>query len=123
MRLSELIASGEISPEELANATELLERVELVKKAIDSCKKNILFPLGTKEIQCYSFMDNAGEYEAWGKVNIDGYFTCSSNWGGNHEIGSCNLLDFKDVFLALDKEEFKDDLRKFLNQQIEQQKE
>lgn len=118
-KLANLIANGEITVEELANATELIERAELVTKGIEACKKTIVFSLGKKEIECYSYMDSAGEYQAWGSCTNDGVFTCSCNWGGNHVIGSCNLTDYKDVFMAFENSEFKHDLRRFLTWQIE----
>ena len=121
-KLAELIANGSISVEELASARELIERAELVTNGIAACKKTLLFPFGTSSINCYSYMDSAGEYEAWGDCSIDGNFTCFCNWGGNHEIGSCNLTDFSEVFMAFENEEFAHDLKRFLLQQINKAK-
>lgn len=118
-KLSTLIANGALSVEELANANELIERAELVKKGIAACKQTLVFPLGTDEISCYDYTDGAGEYHSWGTCTSDGTFRCSCNWGGNHEIGSCNIIDFKDVFLAFDNEKLRSDLRRFLLEQIQ----
>ena len=118
-KLANLIANGEITVEELANAGELIERAELVSKGLKACKRTILFPFGTDEISCYSYMDSAGEYQSWGSCTKDGVFTCSCNWGGNHETGKCNLTNFTEVFMAFENDEFAHDLRRFLLQQIE----
>ncbi len=120
-KLVQMIVEGKITVEELAGASELIERAKLVKEGLEACKKNIKFPLGeTSTVSCYRFMDRAGEYEAWGECTIDGMFTCHSNWGGNHVIGSCNITSYKDVFMALDDEKLGIDLKRFLRQQIEQ---
>ena len=121
-KLAKLIADGSITVEELASAKELIERAELVTKGIEACKKNLTFPLGTSRINCYYYMDTAGEYEAWGRCSIDGTFTCFCNWGGNHEIGSCNLTNFTEVFMAFENSEFAHDLHRFLIQQINKAK-
>jgi hypothetical protein len=119
-KLAELIANGEIMVEELAGAPELIERAKLVKEGLEACKKNIKFPLGTSSVSCYRYMDRHGEYEAWGECTIAGTFTCSTNWGGNHVVGSCNITNYKETFLAFDKKEFAQNLERFLRQQIEQ---
>ena len=118
-KLANLISTGKITVEELANAKDLIERAQFVVTALEACQKNILFPIGVNEIPCYSFMDSAGEYEAWGSCTSDGTFTCSCNWGGNHVIGKCNLTNFEEVFMAFENEEFARDLKRFLNCQIE----
>ena len=118
-KLANLISTGKITVEELANAKDLIERAQFVVTALEACQKNILFPIGVNEIPCYSFMDSAGEYEAWGSCTSDGTFTCSCNWGGNHVIGHCNLMNFAEVFMAFENEEFARDLKRFLNCQIE----
>lgn len=118
-KLAALIASGEVTVEELANAGELIERAQLVTKGIEACKKTLTFPFGVSEIYCYSYTDRAGEYSSWGYCSRNGIFACSCNWGGNHVIGTCNLTDFADVFMAFENKEFECDLRKFLTQQIE----
>ncbi len=117
-RLAGLIANGTITVEELANAQDLIERAKLVTQGLEACKKTLAFPLGVKEINCYSYIDSAGEYEAWGQCTIDGIFTCYCNWGGNHVIGRCNLANFAEVFTAFDNDEFASDLQRFLLQQI-----
>lgn len=117
-KLAKLIANGDVSVEELDSAKELIERAELVKEGIEACKKTLSFPFGVSKINCYSYMDSAGEYEAWGSCSIDGTFTCSCNWGGNHVIGICNLTKFTEVFMAFENKEFAHDLRRFLLQQI-----
>ncbi len=116
--LATLIANGDITVEELANAKELIDRAELTMKGVEACKKTLTFPLGVSTINCYSYMDSAGEYEAWGTCTSDGIFTCSCNWGGNHVIGECNLTNFAEVFMAFENGEFVRDLRRFLLQQI-----
>ena len=119
-KLKELIATGEISVEEVKDARELIERAELVAQGIKACKKVMLFPLGTSSVDCYSYMDSAGEYEAWGVCTSDGTFTCFCNWGGNHEIGRCNLTSFEEVFKAFDNDEFASDLNRFLKEKIKE---
>ena len=118
MNLVELIAKKEITVEGLSSAKALIERAELVTKGLQACKKTLMFPLGVDEINCYSYMDSAGEYEAWGKCTVDGTFTCYCNWGGNHLIGSCNLTNFSEVFMAFENSSFEHNLRRFLLQQI-----
>ena len=118
-KLAKLIADGEIAVEDLANARKLIERAEFVKNGIEACKETIQFPLGKTTVECYSYMDLAGEYESWGTCTIDGEFICYCNWGGNHEIGRCNLLDYSEVFMAFENKEFAFDLKRFLTQQID----
>ena len=117
-KLATLIANGTIKVSELATAPELIDRAKLVIEATNACRKNILFPFGVNEVDCYSYTDRAGEYSAWGSVTRDGTFTCWCNWGGTHKIGSVNLLNSTDVFLAFENEEFAHDLKRFLNEQI-----
>lgn len=112
--LAKFIATGKIPPEDLLKAQELIERAELVSKGIAACKQTIKFPIGVTEVDCYSYTDSAGEYESWGKCYQDGNFECWNNWGGNHRTGIVNLLDFTDVFIAFENEEFKYDLKRFL---------
>lgn len=121
-KLATLIANGEITVEELAKATDLIDRAGLVVEAITACKKTLVFPFGTTEIACYTYTDRAGEYYAWGTCTNGGIFRCSCNWGGDHEIGAVNLMSFKDVFMAFENHEFEHDLRRFLQQQIEKAK-
>lgn len=118
-KLATLIARGEISIEELAKATELIDRAKLVTEGIEACKKTISFPFGCTEVDCYHYIDSAGEYESWGKCTINGLFICSSNWGGPHVIGRCNLTDYAEVFMAFENHEFENDLKRFLELQIE----
>jgi hypothetical protein len=120
-KLAELIANGEITVDELADAEELIVRAKLVTQGIEACKKNIVFPLASSSVSCYRYTA-FGEYEAWGECTIAGTFTCFSNWGGNHEIGRCNLTNFKEVFLAFDQKEFGGDLKRFLEEQVEKAK-
>lgn len=68
MNFAALIANGTITVEELANASELIERATLVKAGLEACKKTILFPIGETEILCYEYTDHAREYYAWGEV-------------------------------------------------------
>lgn len=118
-KLVTLIANEEISVEELANAPKLIDRASFVVKAIEACKKTLVFSVGTEEIGCYTYTDRAGEYYAWGNCTHEGVFRCCCNWGGDHEIGRVNILSFKEVFLALNDNEFEADLTRFLNEQIE----
>ena len=118
-KLATLIANGEITVEELANAQELIERAKLVTNGITACKKTISFVLGVNKTNCYHYMDSAGEYESWGECTNEGVLTCYCNWGGTHEIGKCNLTNFTEVFMAFDKSEFAHDLSRFLQKQIE----
>lgn len=120
--LAKLITDGKITVEDLANGAELIERAKFVKEGLEACKKTLKFPIGETTISCYSYMDSAGEYEAWGECTNAGVFTCSCNWGGNHQIGGCNLLDFKDVFLAFENSNFAPDLKRFLEFQIRKSK-
>ncbi len=117
-KLVEMIASGEISAEDLANAQDLIERANLVKQALEAVSKNLVFPLGVDNVSCYSYMDRAGEYYAYGMCSRDGVVRFYSNWGGNHLIGSCNLNDFSSVFMAFENQELAGDLRRFLEAQI-----
>ena len=117
-RLVEKIANEEITVEELANVSKLIERAKLVTKGVEACKRTLVFPFGTNEVNCYGYVDSAGEYESWGSCTIDGTFTCYNNWGGNHPSGRCNLCDSKDVFMAFENKEFAPDLKRFLLEQI-----
>ena len=117
-KLAEMIANGSITVEELAGATELIERAKLVKEGIEACKKTIVFHLGESSVNCYSYTDRAGEYEAWGHCTIAGTFSCSCNWGGTHKIGECNITNFKETFMAFENDDFAADLKRFLQQQI-----
>ena len=121
-KLATMVANGEISIEELVGATELIERAKLVTEGIDACKKTIRFPLGSDEVECYSYWDTAGEYHSWGTCKSDGTFTCCCNWGGNHQTGQCNLTNYSEVFNSFDISDFKYDLQRFLEQQIEKAK-
>ena len=116
--LAKLIANGNVTVEELSAAPELIERAQYVVKAIAACRKTLVFPLGTTQIVIYSYTDRAGEYEAWGSCTNDGFFTCFCNWGGKHQTGHVNLTNSADVFMAFENEEFKYDLKRFLDQQI-----
>ena len=118
-KIVELMANGTITAQDLVEASPLIERAELVNQGIQACKKTLVFPLGASEINCYSYMDSAGEYEAWGKCNATGIFTCFCNWGGNHQTGSCDLTSFESVFLAFENKELASDLKNFLEEQIE----
>lgn len=122
-KIANLISTGEITVEDLSNAKDLIDRAQFVVTALEACKRTISFPLGVTEISCYSFMDFAGEYEAWGSCTSDGTFTCSCNWGGNHVIGHCNLMNFAEVFMAFENGEFASDLKRFLSYQIQIEKE
>ena len=122
-KLSKMIANGTITVEELANASKLIERAKLVAEGLNACRRTIIFPLGnTESVNCYSYTDSAGEYEAWGECSVDGTFKCFCNWGGNHLIGKCDLTSYTDTFLAFDNEEFSADLMRFLKQHIEKSK-
>ena len=116
--LAQLIADGAITIDDLANGTELIERAKFVKEGLAACKQTLKFPMGITEIECYHYLNSAGEYEACGRVTNDGIFTCSCNWGGWHVIGRCNLTNFEDVFMAFEKSDFAPDLKRFLEFQI-----
>ena len=118
-KLTTLVANGIITPEDLIAGNELIRRAEFVSKAIEACKETLMFPVGMRSIECYSYADAEGEYKAWGNCNIDGVFTCYCNLRGNHKIGECNLINFAQVFIALEKNEFKKDLNRFLREQID----
>ena len=118
-KLAKLIANGDITVEELASATELIERARFVTEGIEACKKTLSFGIGVKRIKCYNFTDSFGEYHAWGDCTSDGIFTCYCNWGGDHEIGRCNLMDFAEVFMAFENKDFASSLRNFLCEQID----
>lgn len=119
-KLANLLINNEITAEELANIPELIERAKLVQDGTEACKKTFLFPLGVSSIECYSYKGIAGEYQAWGTCDISGNFICYTNWGGNHKIGECNLTNPAEVFLAFENSEFANDLRRFLQQQIDE---
>ena len=121
-KIAKLIADGKITVEELKDAQELIERAELVIKGVEACKKTLKFPLGEEKLNCYKYVDSFGEYEAWGTCTNTGIFTCHCNWGGTHQIGTCNLTDFNEVFLAFENSEFSSDLKRFLLEQIEKAK-
>lgn len=121
-KLANLIADGKITVEELASAEDLIKRAKLVASGIEACKKIIVFPIGVSEIECYSYIDSFGEYHSWGKCTKNGIFTCYNNWGGEHISGSCDLTNFKEVFLGFEDDEFSCDLSRFLHIQIEEAK-
>lgn len=111
-------ANGAKSVQEQDILNELMERERFVKKAVEACKKTIVFPIGVNKISCYSYTDSAGEYESWGECTQDGIFTCWCNWGREHIVGCCNLTSAEDVFQVFENEYFKDDLKRFLEEQI-----
>lgn len=121
-KLAKLISTGEITVEELASASKLIERANLVINGLTACKKTLVFPFGVNVIFCYSYTDTVGEYSAWGSCTSDGIFTCSCNWGGDHVIGRCNLNNFEEVFMAFEIDDFDHNLRRFLEQQINKAK-
>lgn len=120
-KLVTLVSNGDITVEELASAEELIERADWVISGINACKQTLIFPIGVREINCYSFTHSDKGYKVWGNCTCDGMFTCFSNQGGNHVIGSCNLTNPIEVFMAFENSEFKDELRMFLLRQIMQQ--
>lgn len=113
-----MIVSGETSIEEVAQLEELSKQAKFAQQAAKACKKTMLLPIGENKIKCYNYIDGAGEYEAWGECTHDGVFTCWCNWGGNHQIGHCNLLDSIEILMALQQDKFKSDLKRFLEEQI-----
>lgn len=119
-KLAEIVANGEIDVEELNRASEFIERAQFVKDAIEACKKTIVFPLGTEGIKCY-FNEKRGSKKVWGYCTVAGIFKLSGHFKfpGEYDI---NILSFKEVFLALDTEDISEDLRSFLEQQIEKEK-
>ncbi len=121
-KLETLIANGAIDLEELAEATALIERAKLVSAGIEACKKTITIPLGSDSVSCYNYMDSFGEYESWANCGKDGVVIFYSNWGGNHEIGRCNITSFEDVYKAFSNMELAHDLKRFLEGKIEEEK-
>ena len=118
-KLTEMVDNGQISVQELCSVNELVELANLAAEGVEACKKTIVFPLGTTEVQCYSYIDRAGEYESWGSCRNDGIFECASSWGGPHIIGYVDITSYEEVFKALRNEEFRFDLERFLRIQIE----
>ena len=120
MKLSELVANGTISFEELLLETsEIIERTKLVNDGLNACTKTLLFPLRVEQLDCFSCSDTScGGYGSWGTVSRDGIFTCR-NYYDDKEIGRVNLNNPTDVFIALESSAFACCLRKFLEQQIQ----
>lgn len=117
--LSQMVASGEITVDELSQADKLIKRAKLVRIGLAACKRNLVFPLGETEIKCYDYFESLSEYESWGKCSITGNFVVYSNWNGQHKVGECNLTDFQSVFLSFENKEFSKEIERFLKQQIE----
>ncbi len=120
-KLVELISNGTLRVEELKNAPNIIETADFVSKALDACYHTLVFTLGVNTFNCYDYMDRAGEYHAWGEVSKNGTFTVWSNWGGNHTVGSVNLTNPNEVFMALvsdDDDGMSHNLRRFLDEQI-----
>ena len=86
-RIAAFISNDPIPIEELSLAKEIIQRDQLVKRAIEACKKTIYIPEGASEVNCYEYTENDGKYQSWGIYKNDGWFICYSNWGGDHEIG------------------------------------
>lgn len=123
-KITQLIANGKFSVQELAQTQDLIERAKLVTDGLEACKKTLKFPLKETIIQCYYYADSVEKYESWGTYQKDGIFTtCSCNQYGIHINGKCDLNNFANVFLAFEDNEFKPDLERFLRQQIEKAKE
>ena len=116
--LVNMVANGTISIEELEDAERLFKRAKLVEDGIKACKKTIRIPKGQEKVHCYSFMAHGGDYEAIGYCMKDGTFICYSIGGEKHEVGRCNLNSFEDVFLAFENTIFAEDLRFFLETEI-----
>ena len=114
--LAELIANGTITVEELASATELIERAKLVTEGVEACKKTISFPFGSTRINCFKQMHGDADY--WAECTVEGNFTAYSNWGGNHITGTCNLNNFENVFKSFENDDFAYIHKKFLQEQI-----
>lgn len=117
-KLVMLIANGEITVEEMAWSREIFERAELVVKGLEACKKTIKFLPGISEVECYSYIDEGSDYVSWGTCTKSGNFACYCNWGGNHLTGSCNLRNYREVFLSFEQSDFAYDLKRFLLEQI-----
>ena len=118
-KLVRLIVDGTISVEDLAEAPEIIDTAKLAERGCEACKRTIAFCFGETEKHVYSYMDSAGEYEAWAICYNSGLCKFYSNWGGNSQTGQCNITDSKDVFLSLFNSNFRHDLTRFLQQQID----
>ena len=116
-KLVKLIAEGKITVEELSQAERIIQMAELVKAAMDAIPKTVKIPLGADKVDCYQYWSS--DYEAYGIAHNDGTFECRSNWGGDHEEGRCNLLDSKEILLALvETNSFSSNLERFLKECI-----
>jgi hypothetical protein len=118
-KLMQLISDGHITVEDITNIPVIIERAKLVKAGLEACSKTIVFPLGEAEVFRYDYTDMAGEYHSWGKVANNGYLTIYSNWGGDHRICYVNLLDATEVLVAMDDDEARYDLTRFLTERID----
>ncbi len=121
-KIVDLIVNGTITVEELSKADELIKLAQFATEGVKACKKTLVFHFGEDEIPCLDYWDTAGEAHFWGTCKIDGTFTGYTNWGGNHALGQCNLTDFNEVFISLERGEMRYCLREFLNRQIEKAK-
>ena len=114
-KLAQMLACGEITIEDLADASGLIEQANLIDEGIKACKKGIfLFPWGKDTIQVYDFYGSGGESHHWATFDRSGELVFYSNWGGDHQTGRCNLNDIQSVYECFEKHETEGDISRFL---------
>lgn len=116
--IKELVKSGKVKLEKIDKIQMELDRARIIVKGMDACRKNIMFPIKTKNVQCYSNRTLKPGFEIWGTCTSSGVFSCYSNVSGDNLIGKCDLTDFESIFNAMDSIEFNNILRDFFNEQI-----
>ena len=123
-KIADMITQGLIDPEDLLSAENLLKRLKLVSEGITACKKTLQFPLGVTEIECYQYTYSNHDYRVWGRCSSDGLFKCFCDpaLDGSYKIGCCDLNDFENVFMSIEKKLFGSHLEAFLEEQIEKAK-
>lgn len=91
--LAKSIRERVIAPCDLRDAKDLFKLLDFVAAGIEACKETLLFPMGRDTIV---LTHEDCEYHC----KFNGELICYDE-ESNDVLGSCNLNDFNDVFMAI----------------------